>query len=116
MALTDRVKSFFGMEGSQRGPFFGQGEQGSWFELGSREDGFQRNLNVDRFTMDRIPAISGAKHLYRSAFAQLRGDHHDSTQAEQSTQSQPLQPAGFLSLPTHTRPLQSLMLAWSMNG
>ena len=58
------------------GPFFGQGEQGSWFELGSREDGFQRNLNVDRFTMDRIPAISGAKHLYRSAFAQLRGDHH----------------------------------------
>lgn len=76
MALTDRVKSFFGMEGSQRGPFFGQGEQGSWFELGSREDGFQRNLNVDRFTMDRIPAISGAKHLYRSAFAQLRGDHH----------------------------------------
>ena len=76
MALTDRVKSFFGIEGSNRGPFFGQGEQGSWFELGSREDGFQRNLNIDRFTMEKIPAIAGAKHLYRSAFAQLRGDHH----------------------------------------
>ncbi len=29
-------------------PFHGQGEHGSWFQLGPLEDGFQRNLEVDK--------------------------------------------------------------------
>lgn len=43
------VKSWFGggIEGSQRGTFYGQGEMGNWFALGNLEDGFQRNLNID---------------------------------------------------------------------
>lgn len=47
-SIPSRVKSWLGMgaEGSQRGPFFGQGELGGWFELGRHEDGFQRNLTV----------------------------------------------------------------------
>lgn len=77
MKLASRIKSFFGgQEGSWRGPFFGQGELGGWYELGRLEDGFQRNLELDKWTMQRIPAIAGAKHLYRSAFAQLWPEHH----------------------------------------
>jgi HK97 family phage portal protein len=49
LTFTSRVKSFLGFgaaEGSWRGPFYGQGELGGWYELGKYEDGFQRNLTV----------------------------------------------------------------------
>jgi HK97 family phage portal protein len=48
-SIPSRVKSwlgFGGAEGSQRGPFYGQGELGGWYELSKYEDGFQRNLSV----------------------------------------------------------------------
>jgi len=76
MKLIDRAKSWFrGAEGSQRGTFYGQGHLGNWFGLGHLEDGYQRDLTIDSFTLQRIPAVSGAKHLYRSAFSQLWPDH-----------------------------------------
>ena len=76
MKLFDRIKGIFGGEGAWVGPLSGRGFLGNSFELGRIEDGFQRELTLDSFTMQRIPAIAGAKHLYRSAFAQLWADHH----------------------------------------
>lgn len=45
--LAAKVKSYLGIggaEGSWRGPFYGQSESGGWHQVGSIEDGFQRNL------------------------------------------------------------------------
>ena len=75
MNIIQRAKSWLGVEGSQRGPFAGQGHLGGWYTLGSMEDGYQRDLSIDSYTMQRIPAIAGAKHLYRSAFSQLWPEH-----------------------------------------
>ena len=78
MALKERFKSFFSggnSEGSWRGPFQGQGERGNFFGLSSLEDGWQRNLRPGAVPLDSIPTIAAAKHLYRSAFSQLRGKH-----------------------------------------
>lgn len=74
-----RFKALFGLsgrEGSWRGPFYGQGENGNWFELGALDNGFQRNLNLDSHTIRQIPVVSGARLLYRNAFSQLRPEHH----------------------------------------
>lgn len=75
--LGQRLKSWWGesAEGSWRGPFFGQGHLGHFFQLGRLEDGFQRDLRVDRAGMQSIPVIAGLRHLHRSAFAQLRPHH-----------------------------------------
>lgn len=74
-AGLERVKSWFDGEGSWRGPFFGQGHLGNWFRLGRLEDGFQRDLRVASWDMQRIPVIAGLRQLHRSAFAQLRPHH-----------------------------------------
>jgi HK97 family phage portal protein len=74
--LGQRLKSWWDTaEGSWRGPFFGQGHLGHFFPLGRLEDGFQRDLRVDRAGMESIPVIAGLRHLHRSAFAQLRPHH-----------------------------------------
>ena len=39
------IKSWLGLEGSNRGSMRGRGEFGGWYELGAHEDGFQRNLS-----------------------------------------------------------------------
>ena len=57
--LLTRFKGMLGLsnaEGSDRGPFFGQGENGGWFELGNIEDGFQRNLEINNTDARHIPA------------------------------------------------------------
>lgn len=73
--LMQRVRSWLPGEGSWRGPFSGQGHLGNWYQLGRLEDGFQRDLRVDRYGMQCIPVIAGLRHLHRSAFAQLRPHH-----------------------------------------
>lgn len=76
MSFASRVKSLFYGEGQQRSPMLGQGEQGGWYELGAWENGYQRNLEpLPKSSLDKVPAIAGAKNLYRSAFAQLRAEH-----------------------------------------
>lgn len=77
-----------GVEGSWRGPFFGQGELGGFFRLGSLEDGWQRNLRVDRFTLDRIPVVEGGVNLYSNAFAQLRPMVHEYGDAGRVTRNE----------------------------
>jgi HK97 family phage portal protein len=72
-ALIQRAKSW--LEGSWRGPFYGQGHLGNWYQLGSIEDGFQRDLRVDHYGMQYVPVIAALRHLHRSAFAQLRPHH-----------------------------------------
>lgn len=75
--LIERVKQWWASdEGSWRGPFFGRGFQGNWYQLGALEDGFQRDLRVDRMDMQQIPVIASLRHLHRSAFAQLRPHHY----------------------------------------
>jgi HK97 family phage portal protein len=73
--LMQRMRSWLPGEGSWRGPFSGQGHLGNWYELGRLEDGYQRDLRVDRYGMQYIPVIAGLRHLHRSAFAQLRPHH-----------------------------------------
>ena len=76
MRPIDRVKSWFGWggaEGSQRGPFFGQGEQGNWFELGGWEDGFQRNLSMRE--SQHVAAVYAAVMLNARAISQCTPVH-----------------------------------------
>lgn len=49
-----------GIEGSWRGPFFGRGEFGHWFEVGPTEDGFQRNLQIPTQGARHIPMVYAA--------------------------------------------------------
>lgn len=74
--LLRRVKAWWDSgEGTWRGPFYGQGHLGHWFQLGRLEDGFQRDLRVPRWNLNCIPVIAGLRQLHRSAFAQLRPHH-----------------------------------------
>ena len=75
MSFMDRVKGLFASEGEPRGPWYGEGELGHWFHMGKGDDGFQRNLELPTYALEKVPAISGAKNLYRNAFAQLRPEH-----------------------------------------
>lgn len=74
MGLTQRLKSFFGLEGSWRGPFFGRGEQGGWFQLSSIEDGWQRNLNLD-VSVSRVPAVYACVMAISRAISQCYPKH-----------------------------------------
>lgn len=57
--LRVAVKSW--LEGTWRGPFFGQGElTGAMFELGDLEDGWQRNLTVGGDGIRLIPMVYAA--------------------------------------------------------
>jgi HK97 family phage portal protein len=76
--VIQRVKQLWN-EGVWRGPFYGQGFLGNWFQLGRLEDGFQRDLRVDSYGMQQIPAVAGLRQLHRSAFAQLRPHHKTSS-------------------------------------
>lgn len=44
-------------EGSNRGPFWGMGELGNLFRLGSKEDGWQRNLRLPWKRVDKVPIV-----------------------------------------------------------
>ena len=76
MSIRQKVKSFFGgAEASQRGPFYGQGEAGGWYPLGSIEDGYQRNLEIPVGNGKQIPAAYASVMANARAISQCRPLH-----------------------------------------
>jgi HK97 family phage portal protein len=75
LGLRQRIKGFFAGEGEPRGPFYGQGELGNWFELGSIEDGFQRNLNLPHIDAKKIPAAYASVMANARAVSQCKPLH-----------------------------------------
>jgi len=75
--LGARLKDAFGVgtEGSWRGPFFGAGHLGHWFELGRWEDGYQRGLTVPSYTGRLIPAAYAAVLANARAVSQCYAAH-----------------------------------------
>jgi HK97 family phage portal protein len=71
MSLKTRIKSLFGIgiEGSYRGPAWGQSELGNWFEI-PFGDGFQRNLDM-RGISQASSTVFACKALLSSLGAQL---------------------------------------------
>lgn len=83
MSLLTTVKSFFtGPEASHRGPFYGQGENGGWYELGPIEDGYQRNLVGPDKGGRNIPAAYAAVMANARAVSQCRPLHKLQRQGE----------------------------------
>lgn len=76
MSLLTTVKNFFtGPEASHRGPFYGQGENGGWYQLGPIEEGYQRNLTVPDKGGRNIPAAYAAVMANARAVSQCRPLH-----------------------------------------
>lgn len=77
MSLVSRIKSWLslGSETSFR-QGYGVSEYGNWFALDPLAAGWQRDLSIDAYAMRQIPVVAAARHLYRSAFAQLRPAHN----------------------------------------
>ena len=68
-----RIKGW--AEGAWRGPFFGLGELGGVFMLGSREDGWQRNLEVRGRAVRDVPAAYAAVMANARAVSQCWPRH-----------------------------------------
>lgn len=75
MSLLTRVKSLWGAEASNRGPFYGQGENGGWYELGPIEDGYQRNLEIPLNNGRQIPAAYASVMANARAVSQCPPQH-----------------------------------------
>lgn len=75
MSIISRIKSLFGPEGSQRGPFYGQGEEGGWYELNRLEEGYQRNLELPSLDGKQIPAAYAAVMANSRAVSQCIPKH-----------------------------------------
>ena len=75
MGLFARIKVLLGVEGSSRGPFYGQSPLGGWFQLGNMEDGFQRDLTVDAFTARNVPAVYACVMAIARAMSQCYPKH-----------------------------------------
>jgi HK97 family phage portal protein len=75
MSLISRVKSLWGAEGSNRGPFSGQGENGGWHTLGPIEDGYQRNLEIPLNNGRQIPAAYASVMANARAVSQCPPQH-----------------------------------------
>jgi HK97 family phage portal protein len=71
--IKNTVRKSFGLEGSWRGPFYGQGEFGSWYSMGSLEDGFQRNLTTSGSR--HIPAVYACVMVIARSIAQCYPRH-----------------------------------------
>ena len=76
MSILTRIKSLWGPEGSNRGPFYGQGEQGGWFELNRYEEGYQRNLDLPNLDGKNIPAAYAAVMANSRAVSQCTPKHN----------------------------------------
>ena len=75
MSLRQKIKGLFAAEGEPRGPFFGQGEQGGWYELGRMDDGFQRNLDMPHVDAKKIPAAYASVMANARAVSQCKPLH-----------------------------------------
>jgi HK97 family phage portal protein len=74
MKLVQRVKSWFGLEGSNRGMPWGFGELGTPFQFYA-EQGFQRNLDLPR--NPAIAAVQAAISKYTDALVTMPLGHFD---------------------------------------
>jgi HK97 family phage portal protein len=72
-SVDHSTKGFLGsgIEGSWRGPFYGQGELGHSFMLGPLEDGWQRNLHISQNAARNLPVIAAGRSGFRNAWALL---------------------------------------------
>lgn len=75
MGVVAKIKSLFGVEGSWRGPFYGQSPSGGWFQLGPIEDGFQRDLSIDSYTARNVPAVYACVMAIARAMSQCYPKH-----------------------------------------
>ena len=73
--FVNAYKALMGVEGSWRGPFSGTSETGASFPLGSLEDGWNRNLEVDKNQSKNVPAVYACVMLIARAIAQCYPQH-----------------------------------------
>lgn len=73
MKLMDRIKGFFGLEGSWRGPFYGLSPNGGWFDLGPGDDGYQRDLMIGGYR--NVPAVYACVMAIARAMSQCYPRH-----------------------------------------
>ena len=77
MTLKSRIKSWLGVgaEGSWRGPFFGQGEQGGWFQHESLGDGWQRNISRGGADFERFGPVYACVSILSQEISRMLIDH-----------------------------------------
>lgn len=75
MGIVAKIKGLFGAEGSWRGPFYGSSPSGGWFQLGSLEDGFQRDLSLDGYSARNVPAVYACVMAIARAMSQCYPKH-----------------------------------------
>lgn len=76
MSIKSKLKSWWrGAEGSQRGTFYGQGELGGWHALNPLENGWQRNLDIEPFSLDHVPAVYASVMLIARSISQCYPVH-----------------------------------------
>ena len=73
-AVVDETKSW-AMEGSWRGPFYGQGELGGWYPMDPLADGWQTNLNVRGLNGRHVSAVYACVMLTARAISQCTPEH-----------------------------------------
>ena len=74
-SIPAAVKSWFGSEGSWRGPFFGQGELGGWYQLDPLGTGWQRNLDIDRADVDRFGPVYACVAVISQEMSRIHVKH-----------------------------------------
>ena len=73
--FVNAFKALIGSEGSWRGSFSGQGELGNSFTLDPLEDGWSRNLNVNKSDAKNVPAVYASVMLIARAISQCYPTH-----------------------------------------
>ena len=73
--FINAIKALVKPEGSWRGSFSGIGELGNSFTLDPLEDGWSRNLEVDKNMSKRVPAVYASVMLISRAIAQCYPNH-----------------------------------------
>ena len=74
MTLVNKIKSFFGAEGSYRGPATGWSNLGNAFSI-PFGNGFQRDLTLDDRTAKNVPAVYACVMSTAKAVSQCRPKH-----------------------------------------
>ena len=90
--LPAAIKSWWGAEGSWRGPFYGQGENGGMFRLDSLGDGFQRNLDVSSVQAERYGPVYACVAILSQELARIPIKHYrtlENKQREEITNKAP---------------------------
>lgn len=73
--LYNRAKALVRAEGAQRGPFYGVGELGHWFQIDPLAEGWQRNLSISANGARNVPAVYACVMAIARAVAQCYPKH-----------------------------------------